>query len=291
MKSKPKKRFFLLLFTIVAAGAGFLFYLFSSPSIHYQYTAEIGDEIIVKAPFWINESQLRNSFTLEPATKTEMYWIASRRELRVVPKIPLNKNTVYIAQIKLTSLFSATIYTKGATAFIHPKIIMYPPVPSPEEWERMKQIPAATYVAEGKFIDVNLETMTVSLFQDGRLVRQVPVAGKGNPARSPTREGIFNIKTKEQNHFSRLSYVWMPLSMNYSGDYFIHGWPYWPNGEKLTSQYSGGCVRIADEDAQTLFQFANIGTPVRVHSTPAEKIITSLPPYDGHHYFDELRPY
>ena len=66
----------------------------------------------------------------------------------------------------------------------------------------------------------------------------------------------------------------MPLSMQFYGDYFLHAWPYWPNGEKLISKYSGGCVRLFDKDAQELFAFADIGTPVRVHSTPASEIKT-----------------
>lgn len=118
--------------------------------------------------------------------------------------------------------------------------------------------------AEGKFVDIDLSSMKLTMWENGAIVGEMPVAGKGNPARSPTRTGLFTIKLKKNNHFSSISHVWMPWSMQYSGDYFIHGWPYWPDGSPLESKYSGGCVRLSTTDAQTLYEFADSGTYVLV---------------------------
>ncbi len=116
--------------------------------------------------------------------------------------------------------------------------------------------------AKGKMIDVDLTAMKLTMWEDGKIVGEVPVAGQGNPKTSPTRKGFFTILSKEENHLSSISRVWMPWSMRYSGGYFIHGWPYWPNGAKLTSKYSGGCVRLFDNDVQKVFEFAEIGTAI-----------------------------
>lgn len=118
---------------------------------------------------------------------------------------------------------------------------------------------------EGKIIDVDLEEMKVTLWDSGKVVAEFPVAGKGNPTRGPTRKGLFSVQTKEANHFSSLSRVWMPWSMQYSGDYFIHGWPHWPNGTIVSSKYSAGCVRLNQGDAKEVYDFADVGTPILVH--------------------------
>lgn len=119
-------------------------------------------------------------------------------------------------------------------------------------------------VVQGKFIDVNLQSMELTMWENGRVVDKVPVAGTGNPKTSPTRKGFFTILNKEEKHLSSLSGVYMPWSMRYSGDFYLHGWPYWPNGSKLTSKYSSGCVRLFDNDVEKVFQFAEIGTPVLI---------------------------
>jgi lipoprotein-anchoring transpeptidase ErfK/SrfK len=118
---------------------------------------------------------------------------------------------------------------------------------------------------EGKLIDVDLEEMRFTLWDNGKVIAEFPVSGKGNPARSPTRKGLFSVLTKEPNHLSSLSRVWMPWSMRYSGDFFIHEWPHWPSGALVSSQYSAGCVRLNQGDAKKVYDFADIGTPVLVH--------------------------
>src|SRR3989344_3054482 len=118
--------------------------------------------------------------------------------------------------------------------------------------------------SQGKFIDINLQSMELTMWESGQVVGKVPVAGTGNPKTSPTRKGFFTILSKEENHLSSLSRVWMPWSMRYSGDYYIHGWPYWPNGSKLNSKYSAGCVRLFDNDVEKVYEFSEVGTSVLI---------------------------
>ena len=118
--------------------------------------------------------------------------------------------------------------------------------------------------AEGKFIDIDLGKMKLTMWENGSVVDEFPVAGKGNPAISPTRKGFFTVKLKKDNHFSRIYHVWMPWSINYSGDFFIHGWPYWPNGVMLTSKYSGGCIRLNTDNAKRVYDFTEIGTTILI---------------------------
>ena len=119
--------------------------------------------------------------------------------------------------------------------------------------------------ARGKFIEIDLANMQMKLWQDGRLTKVLEVAGKGNPRSTPTRTGLFSVLSKEKNHYSTLSHVWMPWSMRYSGGYFIHEWPYWPGGEKITAKYSAGCVRLNEGDSKYVYDWVDIGTPILVH--------------------------
>ena len=119
--------------------------------------------------------------------------------------------------------------------------------------------------ASGKLMEIDLDNMKTRLWENGRVVKTFEVAGKGNPKSNPTKEGLFSVLTKEPNHFSSLSHVWMPWSIRYSGSYFIHEWPYWPGGSLITSKYSAGCVRSYQGDAKEIYDWVEIGTPILVH--------------------------
>lgn len=79
-----------------------------------------------------------------------------------------------------------------------------------------------------------------------------------------TPSGNYKILGKEVNHFSSIGKVWMPYSMQFYGNYFIHGWPHYDNGTPVPQGYSGGCVRLSNEDAKEVFDFAKKGMPVLI---------------------------
>jgi D-alanyl-D-alanine carboxypeptidase len=56
----------------------------------------------------------------------------------------------------------------------------------------------------------------------------------------------------------------MPWSLHFFGNFFIHGWPYYPDGTPVPDGYSGGCVRLSSGDAERVFAFAERGTPIFV---------------------------
>ncbi len=118
---------------------------------------------------------------------------------------------------------------------------------------------------KGKALYVDLDAMTLSLYIDGVVTEKVPVASKGRigtPWETPP--GEYKVETKEENHFSSIGSVWMPYSMQFFGNFFIHGWPYYPGGAPVPKGYSGGCIRLSTEDARKVFLFADVGTPIIV---------------------------
>ena len=56
----------------------------------------------------------------------------------------------------------------------------------------------------------------------------------------------------------------MPYSLLFQGNFFIHGWPYFPDGTPVSSTFSGGCIRLSNDDAKEIFEEVEIGTPVLI---------------------------
>ncbi len=140
-----------------------------------------------------------------------------------------------------------------------------------------------------KFVEIDLRKMQMFLYEGGQVIKEIPVLSKGRDGswwETPT--GKYSILTKEANHFSSIGKVWMPWSMQFYGNFFIHGWPYYPDGSPVTKAFSGGCVRLSTEDAKVVFDFIDKGTPVLVLDEPdnfaepnislTEKVAANLQP-------------
>lgn len=115
------------------------------------------------------------------------------------------------------------------------------------------------------FIEVDLSAMRVRTYKNGALLQELPVLTKGRPGSWwETPAGLYKIISKDKIHYSNMGGVYMPWSMAFQGNFYIHGWPYYEGGKPVASTYSGGCVRLSDETAKEVFDFAEIGTPILV---------------------------
>lgn len=125
----------------------------------------------------------------------------------------------------------------------------------------------------GKAIAADLASMKVGLYENGRLVTEYPIISKGKDgSRWQTPVGRYSVETKERNHFSSIGEVYMPYSMQFYGNFFIHGWPYYPNGKPVRLGYTGGCIRLSTEDAAKVFAFAERGIPLLVYENPSGEV-------------------
>jgi D-alanyl-D-alanine carboxypeptidase len=137
---------------------------------------------------------------------------------------------------------------------------------------------------EGKFIGADLVSMKLYLYQDGAEIAEYPIKSKGRPGTPwETPSGFYSIQTKEKNHFSSIGKVYMPYSMQFYGNYFIHGWTYYPDGTPTAASFSGGCIKLDTDDAEKVFVFADVGTKVFVYDSnraepaPALSLDPALP--------------
>lgn len=137
------------------------------------------------------------------------------------------------------------------------------------------------YLKEQKtFIEADLTNMNIKVYREGQVVIDVPIKSKGREGSWwETPVGVYSVKSKEPSHFSSFGHVYQPWSLVFQGNFFIHGWPYYPDGSPVSSQYSGGCIRLADENAKSIYDAVEVGTPVLVYKELKEA--KPLPEFAG----------
>ncbi|PIX56136.1 MAG: hypothetical protein COZ49_03705 [Candidatus Yonathbacteria bacterium CG_4_10_14_3_um_filter_47_65] len=115
------------------------------------------------------------------------------------------------------------------------------------------------------FIEADLSSMKLRVYSEGLLATEVPIGSKGREGSWwETPAGLYKIESMEKSHYSSFGHVYMPWSMQFQGNFFIHGWPYYADGSPVAQGYSGGCIRLADKNAESVYRLAKTGMPVLV---------------------------
>jgi hypothetical protein len=157
-----------------------------------------------------------------------------------------------------TATFTATLAEPSET-----------PVPTngPEDPEALAkfrvELPAELGSLDEHWIDVNLTTQTLSAYEGQKLVASYSIST--GVSRTPTVVGEFRIWVKVTiQAMSGPGYYLpnVPWVMYFYEDYGIHG-TYWH--DNFGTPMSAGCVNMTIDDAKTMFEFAEVGTIVKVH--------------------------
>lgn len=140
---------------------------------------------------------------------------------------------------------------------------------------RAKLGPTATPTpasAPGKHIEVNVSEQRMYVWQGSTLLHTW-VCSTGEPGRN-TAVGHFQVLDKIPEAWAstwslRMPY-WLGIYQAGSMENGIHALPILPNGKTLWEGYLGtpvsyGCVILSTENARTLYNWAEIGTPVWIH--------------------------
>jgi len=111
-------------------------------------------------------------------------------------------------------------------------------------------------------IVIDMERLTLTLFNRGEPYRQYPVAmGKYE---SPTPVGNWVIISKDASPPGYLGTRWLGLNIPY-GEYGIHGTD---EPGSIGSYASHGCIRMFNKDIEEIFEAVITGTPVTIIGTP-----------------------
>ena len=116
------------------------------------------------------------------------------------------------------------------------------------------------------FIAIDLNEMVLKVFKDGERVMKAPVKAKGERGSWwETPAGLYKIRAKERDHITSFGGLHMPWSMQFHGNFFIHGWPYFDSGQPVGGDTSAGCIRLSSDVAKRMYGIVELGTPVLVH--------------------------
>lgn len=113
------------------------------------------------------------------------------------------------------------------------------------------------------FIEANLSDMKLRVYERGISAGEFDILSKGKKGSWwETPVGLYKVQNKAKEHFSSFGRVYQPWSMVFQGNFFIHGWPYYPDGRVVEPTHSGGCIRLSTEDAKVIYDMVKIGTPI-----------------------------
>jgi hypothetical protein len=143
--------------------------------------------------------------------------------------------------------------------------LVFGPEPSLSNANFFSEVKTSFIDQKADFIEVDLSAMVLRVYLKGEVVKEVKVLAKGKEGSWwETPAGLYKIESKEPSHFSSLGKVDMPWSMDFQGNFFIHGWPNYPDGTPVSGSYSGGCIRLSNDDAKAVYDLAYKDMPVLV---------------------------
>lgn len=225
---------------------------------------------------WISFVANGNTYTVQlddGAIKTYLTVIAKNFEIKTVdtkinavdnniieqgkPGLYLDKNNALV-QIKKQMSGSSTSTTIALSTYT-------------EDPKEVKVFPAEGIVPgrfEGKYIDIDLAQQKLCMIESMNILGCFTISS-GKPS-TPTPVGTRYILDKNPRAWSAPYGLYMPWWQGMGGGYGIHELPEWPGGFKegenhLGTPVSHGCVRLGVGAAETVYNWAPIGTPVYIH--------------------------
>lgn len=153
------------------------------------------------------------------------------------------------------------------TAFIVPFEVQKPTIILVTQPIIEKEVEKELVETKPDGVNIDLDKMEMEIWQDGELFKKYPLLAIRKGFRNfNTPTGEFKALTKEINHLSSYFDVWMPYSVQFYGDYFLHGYPTYNDDARTLVPYgtSGGCIRMNTEDMKEIFEFIKVGTPINI---------------------------
>jgi lipoprotein-anchoring transpeptidase ErfK/SrfK len=172
-----------------------------------------------------------------------------------IPVIPTNSSPIPVTETALEPL-------------VHAELVADTPVPA--GYSNTTQYDPPPAYSGNKLVLVDISEQYMYVYEGDVLVNGfVSSTGMNNS----TRVGTFSVLDKIPSAYGATWDIWMPnwLGIYWSGsmENGIHALPILPNGATLWSGYLGvpisyGCVVLDTYDAQWLYDWADIGTPVQI---------------------------
>ncbi len=233
----------------------------------------IGIEDPIRVQFSSSVKYFFVDFELSPSVELAFENNHEKTEFRLLPKSPLQDGTIYTLTVKyrhresdenvpMTEIARSTFTTLPAP---------------PGTWStdlQARLVEAKRFTrpqkTSGKYIDINLKSQVMTIFEEGNLVNAFVVSS--GLVGMDTPKGEYTIHNKALRPWSKRYLLYMPywMAITSDGKYGIHELPEWPGGYKEGANHLGrpvshGCVRLGVGAAKTVYDWAPEGTPVIIH--------------------------
>ncbi len=211
-------------------------------------------------------------FRMMPETEIKYQNNEAQTDFEILSQKPLTEDTTYTldVHIKPRSAANDAFVSLASSSFT-----TLPP--QPKTWaenrsERIEQAKRFTLprITTGKYIDINLATQIMTTFNDGNIHGAYLISSGKRGMDTP--KGTHQIYNKSPRPWSKQYHLFMPywMAITSDGKYGIHELPEWPGGYKEGQNHLGipvshGCVRLGVGPAETVYHWADIGTPVVVY--------------------------
>lgn len=212
------------------------------------------------------------NFVLSPEGEVDYQNNTEKTQFKLLPKNKVQDGAVYSLKIfaKLIGEKDTSYKELYAGSF---ETLRTAPIAWEKNLElRLKQSKKYTKakIAEGKYVDINLSTQIMTIFENGTLLDSFLISsGKKGMETSVGQTQVYN---KAPRPYSKAYGLYMPFWMALASDgkWGIHELPEWPGGYKegvnhLGIPVSHGCVRLGVGSAKTVYDWVEIGTPVIVY--------------------------
>jgi lipoprotein-anchoring transpeptidase ErfK/SrfK len=197
-------------------------------------------------------------FGPSPTTTQENLWAQA--------EVPKPTYTVAPLILPTETLIPPT-ETSGTMAM---EIIEDTPVPTRPAIAEQDVAPAVPSYGGSKYVLVDISEQHMYVYEGDALIYSFVASTGMNNA---TRIGTFAVQSKIPNAYGATWDIWMPswLGIYWSSglENGIHALPILPNGATLWEGFLGrpvsyGCVVLGTYEAQVLYDWAEIGTPVEI---------------------------
>jgi len=231
---------------------------------------DIEDPIIVK--FDKSTEGFFVDFRLSPKVEVSYQNNEEKNQFNILPKDSLQEGVLYSVEVFIKPKESPdTAYVK----IYETSFTTLPP--KPKTWsqdlnERVEQAKTFTQarIMAGKYIDVNLATQIMTIFENGKIINSFLISSGKRGMDTP--KGEHQIYNKHPRPWSKKYGLYMPnwMAITSDGKFGIHELPEWPGGYKEGQNHLGipvshGCMRLGVGPAETVYNWAEIGTPVLVY--------------------------
>lgn len=210
-------------------------------------------------------------FELNPQAELLFENNPEKTEFRLLPKETLRDGTRYTLSVSYVSRETpdAAYRPLGETSFT---TLVPTGSAVTNENSRLSEALSETTAkrTEGRYIDVDLASQTMVLFENGKTVDSFLISSGKRGMDTP--KGEFTIHNKAPRPWSKAYGLYMPywMAITADGKFGIHELPEWPGGYKEGANHLGrpvshGCIRLGVGAAQKVYDWTETGTTVIIH--------------------------